>query len=171
MNCKALLTCEKVIIDKDGAHSLINVMLNASIKLQEAQGQAPPRDVDIPSNAVAPNQWWIYTLWEPAMEDVGQSFVQVYEVYWPNGDKLAPPEHKLQLPFIQRDDKMNQTTFYIAGFPVGQQGKVRIVTWLESQAGDRRTNEIENFVRIEHLTGKPAPNTTPVYSANFSHPQ
>ena len=169
MNCKALLICEKVIIDKEGAHSLINIMLNASIKLQETVPGALPRDIDIPSNTVAPNQWWIYTLWEPSVEDVGQSFVQIYEIYWPNGEKLTA--NKLELRFVQENDKLQQSSFFVAGFPIGQQGKVKVVTWLESPSGVTKTGKLENYVRIEHLTGKSEPKISPLYSTSFTRTQ
>lgn len=35
MKCTALLTCEKIIVDKEGAHSIINVMMNAAVSLQK----------------------------------------------------------------------------------------------------------------------------------------
>jgi hypothetical protein len=170
MNCKALVACEKVIIDKEGAHSLVNVLLNASIKLQELQAGQEPRDINVPKNAVAPTQWWIYTLWEPLPKDVGQSFVQVYEVYWPDGEKLVLPPNRLQLPFVQQNEKFNQTSFYIGGFPVGQEGKIRIATWLESETGQIQTQQIETFIRIEHLSAKDEPKAEPFFSS-FSRPR
>lgn len=165
MNCKALLTCEKVIIDKQGAHSLINLMLNASIKLQEVTtaGDETARDIQIPKNAFAPTQWWIYTQWEPSLDDIGKRFVQKYELYWPNGEKL--PVNKGELPFLQENDRLQQTTFFIGGFPVGQEGKVKIVTWLDSSEGKHVTPKMESHVYVEHLTGKTdPPGAAPQYS-------
>jgi hypothetical protein len=169
MNCKALLACERVVVDKDGAHSLINVMVSAGVKLQETPPGEPPRDVSIPPKAVVPNQWWIYTQWEPTTDDIGRTFNQVYEVYWPDGQRLDTP--KMKLEFMQPDIKMQQTTFYIGGFPVGQEGRLRIVTWLEAPDGSRATDPIENHVIVEHLTGKPEPKKRPDYSGTIPIPK
>jgi hypothetical protein len=141
----ALIACDKIIIDKDGAHSLINVMLNAKVEMQEIQsGQTTSRP--IPPDAVAPTQWWIYTAWEPSVEDIDRVFEQVYQIFWPNGDKLL----ESSLSFVLHEEKMWQTTFFIGGFPVGQQGKVRIVTWLHFEG--RRTSEIaETFITVSHV--------------------
>jgi len=169
MNCKALLTCDKVIIDRQGTHSLINVILNVSIKLQEAQAGQTPKEIQIPKSATAPTQWWVYTLWEPSQADVGRSFRQIYEVYWPSGDKLETP--KLELPFVQQDDKQQQTTYSIVGFPVGQEGDVTILTWLESSEGKQITDKLTSHVRIEHLTGKVNPPAMPSHISPFAKPQ
>jgi hypothetical protein len=146
MKCLALLACEKVIIDKDGAHSIINVMLNAEISLQliAEPGKAIP-PVTVPPNALTGTMWWIYSIWEPSQDDVGKPIEQVYKVYWPSGEHLLEG----RLPYALKDDSMNQTTFSIAGFPIGQQGKVKIVTWLESE-GKRFTEDAETFVSVKH---------------------
>jgi hypothetical protein len=148
MKCVALLTCEKVVIDKNGAHSLINVMITAAVTAEVTgpqQADQHPQQIAVPSNAVIPVTWWIYTLWNPSSEDVGKAFEQVYQVFWPNGDKLA----ESTLPFTQQNDQMQQTSFHIGGFPVGQQGKVRIVTWLHLD-GVRTSEIIETYILMSH---------------------
>lgn len=157
MKCHALLPCERVIIDKEGAHSIINVMVNAEVSMDVVGPNSAPQRVPIPPNAVTGTMWWIYTLWEPSADDVGKSFEQVYQIYWPNGDKVL----ESRLSFTQKDDAMNQTTFYIAGFPVGQPGKVRISTWLDSQ-GHRVSELADVFVNIKHVTDKPGRPVVPV---------
>ena len=155
MKCRALLPCERVIIDKDGAHSIINVMLNAEVSMDVVGPSQMAQPMTIPPNAMTGTTWWLYTLWEPSGDDVGKDFEQVYQVYWPNGDKLL----ESRLSFTQKDDTMNQTTFYIAGFPVGQQGRVKILTWLDSQ-GHRVSDVVEGSVNIKHGTdrsGRPTP--------------
>lgn len=166
MRCTALLACEKVIIDKDGAHSLINLMLNAAIHAQlNVPPESSPQSMELPPEAIAPTQWWIYTQWEPSAGDVGKSFDQRYEVYWPNGTRLV--EGKLS--FIQTNDRLMQSTYYIGGFPVGQTGKVRIVTWLETPEGRQACDKIENHILIEHLKEIPA-NRTPSHTIGFARP-
>ena len=142
MKCVALLLCDKVIIDKGGAHSLINLMTAAYISAETGN---PPSPVVLPSNAVSPQAWWIYTQWLVSDEDIGKRFEQHYEVFWPNGDKFASSK----LEFAQPNDQTQQTTFFIVGMPVGQQGNVRVVTWLESD-GRRVTEQIQALLKINH---------------------
>ena len=151
------MSLTKIVIDKDGAHSLIEIMLNAEIRLNEVPAGAafPPgylhTPIPIPSNAVSPNQWWLYTQWEPSAEDVGKEFEQVFQVYWPGGEKFA----ESRLPFKQNDDRMNQTSFYYLGFPVGQEGKLKLMTWID-HGGYRFSDITESYVLIKH-TVIPAP--------------
>jgi hypothetical protein len=145
MKCTALLACEKVIIDKDGAHSLINVMQSAAVTLQQQEPNKPPEPIPMQSNAVMPTTWWIYAVWKPSTDDVDRSFEQVYQLYWPSGEKFV----ETRLPFVQKDDKMQQTSFYFLGFPVGQVGDLKIISWLDSQ-GQRVTEIMETAVRVEH---------------------
>jgi hypothetical protein len=153
MKCHAFCACNKIIIDKDGAHSIIEVMLNAEVKMTIATSlEGPQIQAKIPPNALAPSMWWLYTQWEPSAEDVGQELEQVFQVYWPNGEKFT--ENRLR--FKQQDDRMNQTSFYYGGFPVGQQGKLRLVTWIDRE-GQRVSEVNESFVLIKH-THVPDPN-------------
>lgn len=135
MRFLALCTCEKVIIDKQGAHSLINLMWNAEIQAA----------VQVPQNAVAPQQWFVYTTWVPVPEDVGRKFEQVYQIYWPDGEKFS----ENRLGFTQIDESVQQVSLSVMGFPVGQMGQLRIVTWLDHN-GHRVTDLIETFIRVKH---------------------
>lgn len=146
MKFLALCTCERVIIDKQGAHSLINLMLNAELQTSPEQ---------VPRNAVAPTQWFIYTMWTPSAEDVGKRFEQVYQVYWPDGEKFT--ENRME--FTQPDESVQQVTFGFYGLPVGQAGKLRIVTWLDQEGGHRVTDIVETSIRVKHL---PLQAATPV---------
>src|SRR6266436_8603486 len=137
MKFLALCTCERIIIDKQGAHSLINLMLNAEIQV--------PQQQQIPANAVVPNQWFIYTMWAPSAEDVGRKFEQVYQVYWPDGEKFS--ENRLE--FTQPDESVQQVTLGLVGFPVGQAGKLRIVTWLD-HGGHSVSEIIEASINVKH---------------------
>jgi hypothetical protein len=157
MKCIAVLPCEKIIVDKAGAHSIINVMLQAEIGVKSVD---PSKTLDdFPKDAIAPNQWWIYTLWTPASQDVGKEFEQVYHVYWPNGDKVVEG----RLSFTQKDSSSQQTSYSIVGLPVGQVGDLSIKTYLDSH-GHCVTDVIETRVRIRHSQFE-APAPVP---ANFS---
>ncbi len=144
MKCLAFCPCEKIIVDKDGVHSLITLMVNAELQLPPAK--------EIPKDAVAPRQWFIYTAWVPAPEDVGRPFEQVYQILWPNGDKFF----EQRLPFIAGSPDLHQTDFSALGFPVGQSGRLRLLTWLD-QEGRRVTDIIESFINVKH-----GPSTSPV---------
>lgn len=142
MKFLALCTCDRVIIDKNGAHSLINIMLNAQLQAGSEQ---------IPRNAVAPTQWVIYSMWIPSPEDVGQEFEQVYQVYWPDGEKF----HESRLEFTQPNESVQQVTFTVLGLPVGQPGKLRIVTWLDKK-GHRVSDIVETSINVTHLAQQTA---------------
>ncbi len=163
MKCTALLPCEKVIIDKDGAHSLINVMQSAAVVLQQQQPNQSPVNMPVPNNAIMNMTWWIFSVWKPAIEDVGRSFEQVYQLYLPAGEKFA--EHRL--PFTQKDDRMQQTTFYYLGFPVGQEGELKIRSWLDSE-GQRVSDIMETSVRIDH-SNSPTARTEMFPTNSLSH--
>jgi hypothetical protein len=157
MKCTSLLACEKLIIDKDGAHSLINVMLNAAVVLQQQSSGQLPQQLAIPPDAVMPLQWWIYAVWRPSTSDVEQTFEQVYQLYWPNGEKFA----ESRLSFVQKENRLQQTSFFFSGFPAGQTGDIKIVSWLDSK-GHRVSDILETIVRVDHIdpantpTGPPA---------------
>ncbi len=154
MKCTALLPCEKIIIDKDGAHSIINVMQSAAVVLQQQELGQAPQSLPMPKNAVMPMTWWIFSVWKPSSDDVGRSFEQVYQLQWPSGAKFA----ENRLPFTQKDDRMQQTTFYYLGFPVGEEGELKILSWLDSH-GERVSDVIETSIRIDHSNSPTAART------------
>jgi hypothetical protein len=150
MKCTAVLTCEKIIIDKEGAHSIINVMLNAELVMQRIEPAQAPEQTAIPKDAVAPIVWWVYTVWHPSSEDIGKTFEQVYQTYWPNGEKFM----ESRMDVVMRDDGPMQTTFHIGGLPAGQVGKLKILTWLDHQ-GHRASEISEAYITIKHRTTVP----------------
>lgn len=145
MRFQALCTCEKVIVDKREVHSLINLIQNVEIETS----------ADIPKNAVGPNQWCIYTMWVPSAEDVGRKFEQVYQVYWPDGEKF----YESRFEFTQSNEDIQQITFGLTGFPVGQSGRLRIITWLDRD-GHRISEILETVINVKHIPQQ-APRTSP----------
>ncbi|MFZ0292136.1 MAG: hypothetical protein WAL52_00915 [Candidatus Sulfotelmatobacter sp.] len=160
MKCIALLACEKIIIDKDGAHSIINVMLNAEILLQSLDGSDRTQVITIPPDAVAPQVWWIYTIWQPSPDDVGKSFEQVYQTYWPNNDKFM----EARITVVLKDDTPMQTSFHVGGLPVGKEGKLKVLTWLDHE-GHSVTEVSEALINVKHRTT--VPSGAPVLAARF----
>jgi len=141
MRYLATCACDKIVIDKLGAHSLISVMSNADISIVPAPGTPE----QIPPNAVTPREWWIFSMWEPSSEEAGKEFEQVFQVYWPNKEKLL--EGRLG---FKPDERVQYTSYSVLGFPVGQQGKVRIVTWVEQQ-GSRITDIFDYHITVRHI--------------------
>src|SRR5208282_3120547 len=131
MRPQALCTCEKVIVDKREVHSLINLIHNVEIEAS----------ADMPKNAVGPNQWCIFTMWVPSSEDVGRKFEQAYQVYWPDGGKFFEGRFE----FTQENEEIQQITFGLIGFPVGQPGRLRIITWLDRD-GHRISDILETAI-------------------------
>jgi hypothetical protein len=152
MRFLATLACEKVVIDKAGAHSLIEIMSGADIAITPPPGLLATQ---LPPNAMSPKQWWIFSVWEPNTDEVGKEFEQVYAVYWPNGDKLIDG----RLTF-KADDKVQYTSYTILGFPVGQEGKLKISTWIE-KGGSRITDPFDYFITIRHVSQDKYPPGTP----------
>jgi hypothetical protein len=155
MKCVALVPCEKIIIDKEGAHSIINVMLNAEIALQQIEPQKTAQSVPIPTDAISPTTWWVYTIWNPSDKHMGKNFEQVYQLYWPSGDKLL----ESRLTFRPDKNALWQTTFSFVGLPVGQEGRVRIATWIDHE-GQCISEIAETFINIKHKAVE-APHSAP----------
>jgi len=113
-------TCEKVIIDQAGSPSLI-----ALFNIVVASGE---KGVAIPSNAVVPKEWCIFTAWDSESTDVGKEYSQFVEILWP--DKSVFTE-KREFKFVFQATKRQQVRIQLQAFPVGQQGKYTIRMWLE----------------------------------------
>jgi len=136
MKFLATCACEKVIIDKHGVHSLITVMANMDIALEISPGPDAPKEV--PPNLVIPKDWFIFSMWLPSAEEIGKNFVQVIEIYWPNGDKFAEARLK-----FKTDEKAQYNSLCMQGFPAGQVGNVKVITWIESE--DHRITEVFDY--------------------------
>jgi hypothetical protein len=152
MRFLATVACDKVIIDKAGAHSLIEVMSGADIVITPPPGLAT---AELPPNTLSPKQWSIFSMWEPSANEFGKEFEQVYVLHWPNGDKLLDAKVK-----FKTDDRVHYTSYSILGFPVGQQGKVKISTWIEKD-GSRITDAFDYFITIRHIAQDTYPEGTP----------
>jgi hypothetical protein len=140
--------CEKVIIDGRGAPSIITIMQNAHIDtIPGAEPQA------IPPNAVMPKEWYFFSSWFPSSDEVGKNFEQVYQVYWPNGEKFSEARSEFTV-----QDETQYNTLYMQGLPVGQQGDVKIVTWLDHN-GHKVSELVERILRIKY---GPAPAPPPL---------
>ncbi len=141
----ALCACERVIVDKIGAHSLINIMQNVQVQgVPKGPSQTLLPTPAVPTNTVLSNLWFIFSMWKPSAEDIGKTFEQVHQVFWPDGTKFN--EGKLQ---FKPDENMQQNSYGLVGFPVGQPGPLRIVTWVEDN-GKRITDVLDYEIRVKH---------------------
>jgi hypothetical protein len=147
------IACEKIIIDKGGTHTLIEVLSGADIAITPLEGISEQR---LPENALSPKPWWIFSIWEPSKDDEGQEVEQVYAVFWPNGDKLLEGK---SVPF-RMTSRVQYTSYQILGFPVGQEGKVKVSTWI-TKGGTRITDPFDYFITIRHVSQDHHPRETP----------
>lgn len=147
MKFLALCPCEKVVFDKRDAPSLIVIMQAVEVAFQAIGGQSVQPDTKIPEDAVLPKEWFVYSRWESSAEDVGKNFEQVWQIYWPSGEKFV--EHRFTLKPIKQNDDIQQSYIQMVGFPSGQAGKLRISTWLDC-GGQRITDIIECSLLVKH---------------------
>jgi hypothetical protein len=122
------VACEKVIIeqsvpgipDSAGVASLIALFSRIIV----TPGPGEP----IPSNAVAPKEWAIFSAWDCDPEDAGRSFEVCTEVLYP--DKSVFGSVARQRLNIEAS-KRAQHVVKIMGFPIGQSGFYTVRTWIE----------------------------------------
>ncbi|SRR5258708_2860862 len=136
MKFLALCPCERVIIDKYGVHSLINILQNVAIE---------PAPVPMQQNTVVPRQWSIFSMWSASREEIGKKFEQVYQIYWPDQEKFSEEN----FDFIA-DGPIQQVTLDLMGFPAGQPGDLRIVTWLFHE-GHKVSDVVETSIHVTHI--------------------
>lgn len=149
MKLLIICACEKVIVDKsNGAHSLISVTRGVETKLASPSGIQPISDV--PLNAVSPQTWAIYTMWESQQDDIGQEFKYFVEVKWPNGEPFAATSAH----FTADKTLIIQNSVTLLGFPVGQIGAIKIIGWIEKDGN--RVSEVANYeVNVRHVPLNP----------------
>ena len=140
----ATLACEKVIIDNKNAHSLIEIMTNADIQAVVSP-EVDPQQAMMPANAVLPKEWFIFSIWQQSDAEIGKSFEQVVQVYWPNNEKFVEG----RLSFRPVDAKAQYNSIRLLGFPAGQEGKIKVLTWVEHEHS-RITEVFDYFITIKH---------------------
>jgi hypothetical protein len=104
-----------------------------------------PPEGKLPSNAVFPREWAIFTLWQIGESELHRDYKQWLEIIWPDGGVY------LKQPMPIRADKPDwiQMTANIFGFPCGQPGKIVVRTWMESE--ERILSDVtETFILVIH---------------------
>ena len=116
--------CNLVSIDQQLGHSLIGVFHDIAVKV--------PPDTEIPANALLPKEWAVFSKWLLSPGEEGEEYFLVSEIYWPDGTMLN--QIKVKAP----DPNANSITFVLRNqaFPFGQNGKVKILIWIEKEDGE-----------------------------------
>jgi hypothetical protein len=131
--------CEKVIVDKSsGTPSLITIMQNINVQVPVGQ--------EIPSDAVVPREWFIFTQWLIEENDYGKTFVQKAMVILPDGTSFGQGS---TIPFTlgNRDHRIAQNVVTLVGMPIGQLGPLIARVWLEEN-GNKVTDISEYPLKV-----------------------
>jgi hypothetical protein len=117
--------CEKVIVDAKGIPSLINLFQRMDVQLQ---------DVPLPKDTIVPGRWAIFCSWQLSPEELGKDFIQHTRVNKPDGTVFS----EFNQPFKLESELDLQCRTYvdIHGMPIGQHGRIEIVTWIEGNEKD-----------------------------------
>ena len=114
------VACEKVIIAKDDVASLIGLFNKIMIAI--------PEDTEIPKNAVAPNQWAIFSSWDCEPGDELKEYLICTQVLYPDQTQFMEiVKGKVNV----QPNKRSQVNTGVNGFPIGQFGKYTIRVWIE----------------------------------------
>jgi len=134
-----LLCCEKVITDANGQTSLIGIIQGIKISVVPQS--------ETPANAVVPNQWAVFAVWQTDANEAGKEFVQMFHILWPNGSEfIKTPPLKFKPLHMRR--AINYIPLH--GMPVGQKGDLIVRSWVEDGAGIVMTEIIEYKILVEH---------------------
>src|SRR6266567_4409707 len=105
------VACEKVIIDQDGVPSLIGLFNKLSL--------TPPKDQEIPKNAVAPKEWAVFSAWDTDPGDELKEHIFCIQMFYPDKTQFGEVfKNKMKVEL----NKRSQVKTVIPGFPVGQPG-------------------------------------------------
>jgi len=108
--------CDRLIFDKVGIASLINIFQ----RLEARVGDAP-----FPADAMSPMSWSVYTQWFHDEASVGAAYVQRTEIIKPSGEVFSTTD----IAFTVAEGNTYTRHFtQINGFPIGFEGffKIRV---------------------------------------------
>jgi hypothetical protein len=99
--------------------------------------------IKIPTNAVYPKEWAIYSSWDVEPGDEKRNYMICTQMYYPDHSPFGPvSKNALKM----KENERAQNILRIMGFPIGQRGMYTIETWLEE-------NEKKVFGPIEFKVG------------------
>ena len=122
-----LAACEKVIVDRVGLPSLINIFQRMNVKLVDP----------LPENAAIPHQWAIFVLWQHTEDEINVDFTQHLEIFAPDGRSFLTGETKFKI--TEGDDRQSKNHIVINGLPVWAEGFVTINVWLSGQEDSKHS--------------------------------
>lgn len=112
--------CERVIIDRVGLPSLINIFQRMNVQ---------PLPDPIPENAVSPISWAIFVLWQHTEDELNKEFIQHVEVVTPDGKTFTAAQTNFKV--TDADDRQSKNHLIVLGLPVWAEGFISINVWLE----------------------------------------
>jgi len=121
------IVCEKVLVDKNDVASLIGLFNKFTITVSG----------EVPSNAVAPKEWSIFTSWHVEPSDLEKNYVQVFRISYPNGEQFG--ELGRIVLQVSPGKSHAQTVANSQGLPIGQNGPYTVESWL--QENDKKIGE------------------------------
>ena|ERR1035438_2166062 len=127
--------CNIVLQDPGLGSSLISIFHGITFKV--------PTGTELPSNAVMPKEWAIFSKWGLELEEYGKEYTSKIEIYWPDGTEFAKFSLVSEQPTKDGMAFINRLT----GFPVGQDGEIRVVQLLEGN-GEIVYGPVELIVKI-----------------------
>ncbi len=113
-----IAACDRVIFDRVGIASLINIF-------QRLEIAASP--TAYPAEAVSPIRWSVFTQWHHQPVAPGTPYTQHAEVLKPNGEVFI----ETRLPFLTDDNPYTRHQLEIMGLPLGHEGTVTVRVWLD----------------------------------------
>src|SRR5271165_3941587 len=147
MKLLLIAPCQIALQDPEQGHSLIAIFHDILIKLPETSPAPPP-------NAIIPREWAIFTKFALEPNEEGKDYALATNIFWPDETSFvsqvlhAAQPTKNGMAFIAK----------LQGFPMGQNGKVRITQQLFM--GDQVVSEnIETdiLVRVERVLQTASP--------------
>jgi hypothetical protein len=114
MKLLLIAPCDRVLSDPTFGNSLIAVFHEILIKL--------PPGTEVPSNAMVPRDWTIFSKYELEPSEENKDYSAVTKIFWPNGDLFA------ELGIAAAKPTKNGMAFAIRlqGAPLGQNGRYLI---------------------------------------------
>ena len=122
-----LAACERVIIDRGGLPSLINVFQRMNVQVVQP----------LQADSVIPNLWAVFVIWEIPESELNIEYTQHLEVIAPDGKAFLAGSTKFKMTDIE--DHQSKNSVNIAGVPVWAEGLVAVNVWLEGFERDRHS--------------------------------
>lgn len=128
---RILAACDRVIFDRVGIASLINIFHRLEMPVPEAP---------LPDDAVSGIRWNVFSQWHHGPDSLGQNYVQHVEVIKPDGTRYAD----VDLAFtVTEENSYTRHQTEIVGFPIAREGFFKIRVWLDSVPNASGEYELE----------------------------